>query len=282
MILLNGKEVQYEKFPNGETRMIIDKNDVDTINSISFKYHDDSDLIKLLFLKRYIDEIGLSVLNNLTIYYMPYSRMDRKEGDSVFTLKYISEFINYLKFNQVEVIEPHSDVTAALLNKVNANFINFKLLPMVMNEIGFDKDLDFLFFPDAGAQKRYHNLIGYKQLVGYKNRDFQTGEIKDLQVVGKIPALTRKIIIVDDLTSYGGTFLYSGLKLKELGFEEIYLLVAHAEDSVFQGKLLKDDSPVKKIFTTNSLITKNDVWKNVQYNNKLKVYKLEELLNEKY
>lgn len=276
MILLNGKEVQFETFPNGETKVIIDENNIEIVNLISFKYKGDSDLIKLMFVKRYLDDHELSVMNYLYIYYMPYSRMDRVEGNSVFTLKYISDFINNLKFERVEVIEPHSDVTAALLNNVKAKFINFDLLPLVMKDVGFDKEKDYLFFPDAGAQKRYHSLLGFKQLVGYKHRDFETGEIKSLQVVGEVPYEKRKIIIVDDLSSYGGTFLHSGNKLKELGFKEIYLLVAHAEDSIFKGKLLKDDSPITKIFTTNSIITQNGVWENTQYNDRLQVFKLEE------
>lgn len=279
MILLNGEEIKFKRFPNNETRMEINKQMIKSTNQVSFKYENDSDLIKLMFVKKYLDN-NSTVENKLVLYYMPYSRMDRKEGDSVFTLKYVSDFINKLKFNEVKVIEPHSDVTAALLENVKTNYINFKLLPLVLKDVEFNKNIDYLFFPDAGAQKRYHSLKGFKLLVGYKNRDFQTGEIKSLEVVGDVPTNARKIVIVDDLTSYGGTFLHSGNKLKELGFKEIYLLVAHAENSVFKGELLKEGSPIDKIFTTNSIITENNYWENLKFKDRLTIYEVEELVND--
>lgn len=272
MIILNDQKVEFETFPNGETKLVEDsiKCYAEYFNNfISFKYGNDSDLIKLMLVKQYLDDI--EEFAELTIYYMPYSRMDRSENGSAFTLKYIADFINKLNFEKVKVVEPHSDVTPALLNKVEPIYINFDLLPKVMEEVGFDKDNDYLFFPDSGAQKRYHSLKGYKQLVGYKHRDFETGEIKSLEVVGEIPEKPNKIIIVDDLSSYGGTFLHSGLKLKELGFKEVYLLVAHCENSIFKGKLLKEDSPITKIFTTDTILTLGT--------NKIKTYKIEELLN---
>src|SRR5437763_13037552 len=106
MILLNGKEVEFSTFPNGETHFKNAGLKVDSMNMVSFKYTNDSDLVKLMFLKNYLDHY--SIRNTLIIYYMPYSRMDRSEGGSPFTLKYVANFINSLKFNSIQVIEPHS------------------------------------------------------------------------------------------------------------------------------------------------------------------------------
>jgi ribose-phosphate pyrophosphokinase len=181
--------------------------------------------------------------------------MDRVEGNSVFTLKYITDFINSLNFKEVIVIEPHSDVTPALLNNCRSVFPSFDILNNVMKEVNFNKDKDYLFFPDQGAAKRYGKTKGFKQLVGFKERDFQTGKINKLQVIGDIQEQGFKVIIQDDLCSYGGTFLMSGNKLKELGASEIYLLVTHCENSIYQGELLKENSPIDKIFTTDSILT---------------------------
>lgn len=175
MIKLNGKEIKFETFPNGETRMVDEG--IALLDwgkqTISFKYENDSDLIKLMFVKKFVDSRRKSSsIFELIIYYMPYSRMDRSEDGSAFTLKYVADFINSLDFDKVTVVEPHSDVTLALLNNVESKFVNFKLLPKVMEEVKF-LSIDYLFFPDAGAPKRYANIKGYNQLVGFKNRDFK-------------------------------------------------------------------------------------------------------------
>ena len=101
MIKLNGQEVKFKQFPNGETLMgyediIHAMNNNDDL-LVDFKYENDSDLIKLMFLKKYIDRYYLGD-TYLIIRYMPYSRMDRVEEVSAFTLKYVTEFINDLNF----------------------------------------------------------------------------------------------------------------------------------------------------------------------------------------
>jgi ribose-phosphate pyrophosphokinase len=283
MIKVNGKEVEFIQFPNGETKLVeesIEKGVALMFPKISFKYQDDSDLIKLMFVKNYLDSLGGIGGETLTIYYMPYSRMDRSENNSAFTLKYIANFINYLNFERVRVVEPHSDVTPALINNVKPLYIGFDLLPIVMDSIGFNKNKDYIFFPDAGAGKRYASLKGFKQLVGHKHRDFQTGEIKSLKVVGELPEFPEnsKVLIVDDLSSYGGTFLHSAKALKHIGFDKVYLQVAHAEDSIFDGQLFKTDF-VDGIYTTNTILSKNGIWLNKQYDSKLTVFDIEGVLS---
>src|SRR5205085_11674442 len=115
MILINGQEIQFETFPNGETRINQDSffNALEFGVTVQFHYTNDSDLIKLMFVKKYLDDIQEGHPNHLIITYMPYSRMDRSENDFPFTLKYVTEFINGLRFQSVEVLEPHSDVAVA-------------------------------------------------------------------------------------------------------------------------------------------------------------------------
>lgn len=253
MLKLNGQELTFRTFPNGET--LIDGEQILSAagekQRIEFKYAEDGDLIKLMFLKRYLDDRRLDA--SLVIYYMPYSRMDRVEGASVFTLRYTAEFINAMGFVSVQVIEPHSDVTTALLDRVKASYPSLELLEDVMTRTSFNRERDVLFFPDAGAQKRYSRLRGYRELVGFKVRDFETGAIERLDVIGETPEKGFRAIIVDDLCSYGGTFLLSAVKLKELGAAEIYLLVTHCEPSIHKGKLL-GSGLINKVFTTDTML----------------------------
>jgi ribose-phosphate pyrophosphokinase len=289
MILLNGKEVEFGKFPNGETNFKTKLSIMEASNEgnvIAFKYEDDSDLIKLMFLKKHLDTLVI-VPCDLVIYYMPYSRMDRSEGGSVFTLKYVSQFINEMMFNNVYIVEPHSDVTTALIDNSISLMVTKDLLDSTLNDVQFDLAEDYVVYPDAGAQKRYAKYFGGNVIVAHKERDFETGHIKKLDLLGVPESVgnivpTRKghkAIIVDDLCSKGGTFMLTANALKEQGFDEIYLVVAHCEENIFNGDVLKENSPIDKVFTTNSIITKDSfVFDKAQYKDKVEIAEVEELI----
>ncbi|AGI12006.1 putative ribose-phosphate pyrophosphokinase [Bacillus phage BPS10C] len=269
MIKVNDQLVVVNEFPNGES--LVDGPSItkavlsdfsDEIN-VDFKYENDGDLIKLMFVKRHIDNTVPRKNINLHVRYMPYSRMDRVEGNSVFTLKYVSEFINNLGFTGVIIVEPHSDVTPALIDKAFPVYpTNNKYLEEVMRKVGFNKSKDYLMFPDSGAERRYKNLKGFKTLVGHKKRDFETGKILSFEVYGEMEH-GHKVIIMDDLISKGGTFVgkfdgeYSGaaVSLQKMGASKVYLLTAHCEDGIFEGEILKTGF-IDHVFTTGSLFKK--------------------------
>lgn len=284
MIKVDGYEIEFEKFPNGETKLVIDSLPLKywklDAKRVSFKYESDEDLIKLMFLKNYYDSMD-AVIEELLIYYMPYSRMDRSENDSAFTLKYMANFINNLNFKKVIVVEPHSDVTNALLDRVEPRYINFELVEMVKDEVYF-KDEDYLVFPDAGASKRYSKMVAKNVLVGHKNRNFETGKILGLDLVGNRSEKAKKAIIVDDMSSYGTTFIYTAKALREqFGIHEIYLLVAHAENAIFKVHPVTKDrlfNHISKIFTTDSILTEQNDWANKTFESQLKIYNIEEVL----
>jgi ribose-phosphate pyrophosphokinase len=276
MIKVNGKEVVFESFPNGETLLKADSlpEKMTTIRGISFKYENDSDLIKLMLLKNFIDSKHCANFIPLTIYYMPYSRMDRTENGSPFTLKYVADFINGLGFKTVKIVEPHSDVTPALVNNSESVYVNFDLIEQVKKEVGFDDELDYLMFPDAGAGKRYSKMKNKNVIIGNKVRDFETGKITEMSLQSEFDSSSEKVIIVDDLSSYGGTFVMSAEALRKEGFKEIYLLVAHAENAIFKGELFNH---MTKVFTTDTILDAD----HTLVSTKLKVYDIEEVLNKK-
>lgn len=272
MILINDRKVEFEKFPNGELKFDVSKITVSNYPIVTLKYEDDSDLIKLFFVKQALDNKRLT--SSLLITYMPYSRMDRSEHNIFFTLKYVANFINLLEFSSVCVVEPHSDVTPALLDTCEIFSPTRNLLFNAINETHFDINDDFLFFPDAGAQKRYSNLAKNKNVcVGYKTRNFQTGKIKSMIIIGADQVKDRKVIIVDDLCSYGGTFVMAAKELKETyGAKAVYLCVTHCENSIFEGSIFTSGL-IDGVFTTDSLYKYDG-----RENSLLHVYKLEELL----
>ena len=255
MIKINKKRVEFKKFPNKEVYVDLKTfpwPEGDRIY-LSFSYEDDSSLIELMFVKKILDNAGVDECS-IFIDYMPYSRMDRYNRDFPFLLKYVCEFINSLGFSRVTVREPHSDVTPALLDKVMIYEWAELHCEDVMKEMGFNKDNDVLFYPDAGAQKRY-SFSGYRFSVGNKTRDFRTGEITGYEVNkylrgGGYSFDNCNVLIVDDLCSRGGTFIAAAKELKNHTSGKIYLMVAHCEENVFTGDIFDH---IECIYTASDL-----------------------------
>ena len=226
--------------------------------NIDWYYENDSELFTLICLRKHYSQAKAV----LWLQYCPHARMDRvKEISDVFTLKYFAEVINDLNFSQVNILDPHSSVCAALINNVRV------LSPESYIKETIDKcKPDILFYPDEGAMKRYSGMVEMVYAFGIKKRDWATGKIEGLDVAGCIDKINgSKILIVDDICSRGGTFYHSAKKLKELGAKEVSLYITHCEHTIFDGELLKTDL-INKIYTTNSIFTKE--------HEKIEVFKL--------
>ena len=248
-------------FPDG-TKLIKYYLDKDFINeaTITWLYDNDSELFQLIALTQHLKAKGVQVTLNMP--YVPNARMDRvKSDDEVFTLKYFAQVINWLGFKNVKIANPHSTVSEALFERVIVDFDCVR--EDVMNILFGLPDItrfnaDVLFFPDAGALKRYGDL--FKDLdipfaYGEKNRDWKTGKILGLNVIANGVDLNgKKVLVIDDISSKGTTFVKSAEKLKQLGCEDVCLYITHCENTIFDGDILKDNNLITKVYTTNSII----------------------------
>ena len=187
--------------------------------------------------------------------------MDRTEGKKLFTLKYFAQLINSLNFTKVVTYEAHSNVSLALIDRlVNIDKTVNLLVDYILNNPHNKGKRFAIFLPDEGAYKRYSKKIdGISDiiLVGQKTRDFTTGRINDLKIIGELPKHSN-VIIIDDLCSRGGTFMLSAKKLKELGAGNIDLIVTHCEKTILDGDIPKSDL-INKVITTDSIISRDDI-----------------------
>ena len=265
MIKINSTIVNEKTFPNGELQ--IDEKFFQDLNLtqdivIDFHFESNKDLTDLMLIVNYIyDLTNVKPILNMT--YMPYSRMDRQKIDkyllgvsrkSAFTLKYLCNIINSLPLQKIVIFEPHSDVCCALLNNVEIKYPTVDLLRIAKGDNDYDKEKDIIFYPDAGAQKRYTDLLKAPNVVGFKHRNWETGQIESLEVCGKLPEKGFNAYIIDDLCSFGGTFILAAEKLKELGADKIFLIVGHCENSILKGKIPTSDL-ITTVYTTNSIFT---------------------------
>jgi ribose-phosphate pyrophosphokinase len=265
MIKLNGEVVNINHFPD-RTLLLKEESKWSGGGAHHIEWHFESneELVALVFLTKHLRSYDNTSKINLSLPYVPNARQDRvKNSEDVFTLKYFADIINYLNFNHVQVLDPHSSVCTALINNVNVlsprRYIESAMFGAVgrnyfnWNTVG---DELIMFYPDEGAMKRYSNMIPLPYAFGIKRRDWATGKIEGLDVAGSIDKIKdSRILIVDDICSKGGTFYHSAKKLKELGAKEIYLYVTHCENTILEGELLSSGL-IERVYTTNSIFTK--------------------------
>ena len=267
-IYLNGHQVDLcSKYPDGtyclrlnkgikESEILSDGYIPGSQAHIVWKYHGEHEMSAIIYLAMYLKEKGCEDMT-LSLPYIPNARLDRtKSDDEVFTLKYFASIMNSLAFNSIQVLDPHSSVSCALLDRVvvrqPTDYIRNSIRHVAL-ETGSDP---LLFYPDEGAMKRYSSLITAQYSFGIKKRDWETGNITSLEIHGADPS-GKNILMVDDICSKGGTFYHSAIALKKAGAANIYIFVTHCENTIFEGELLKGDL-IKQIYTTNSIFTGND------------------------
>ena len=158
MIKLDGRVVNLGHFPDGT--LLIKENvsrdyEAERSATINWKYENDGELVALIYLTRHLKEHGVKTVH-LNMPYIPNARQDRvKSDEDVFTLKYFAEVINSLNFASVTVLDPHSVVSEALIDRVIIK-TPAKNIEKVLEKIGEENIL--MFYPDEGAMKRYSSM----------------------------------------------------------------------------------------------------------------------------
>lgn len=254
MIKINGKQVELSHFPDGTLlvkELIPDSEKV----VLTWLFENNEELVALFFLTKHLRAGGVKDIE-LELPYIPNARQDRvKRKEDVFTLKYFAQMINSLEFSRVRVLDPHSYVSEALIDRIDIQSPK-QYVEKVMEKLEQEGNENILmFYPDEGAMKRYSSRLDRPYAFGIKKRDWVTGDIKGLDVSGQTELLHGStVLIVDDICSRGGTFFFSAKKLKELGVSKVYLYISHCENTILEGEIL-ESGLVEKVFTTNSIFT---------------------------
>lgn len=263
MLTIANHPVEITKFPDGTSKFTcenflkaINIEKTDTI-VIKWLYDNDSEMFQLQCI---VDWLRCNGYSNIALHlpYVPNARMDRVPNNEMFTLKSFANFINSLGFAYVKTLDIHSNVGAALIDRICNESPGHYIRQILQNHLN-DKNL-VLFFPDEGAMKRYSPIANKFHLpygFGMKCRDWQTGIIKGLEILGNTEDLAGKdVLIIDDICSRGGTFYYSAQALKKYNVSDIYLYVSHLEHAVHDGQMI-GSGLIKTIYTTDSIYRKD-------------------------
>lgn len=271
MISVNGEKIELGHFPDGTMLLNVKPCKYGPAN-IMWKYEDDKEMVALLYITSHIRENSCADMN-LILPYIPNARQDRVKNETdVFTLKYFADLINYIYFDHVIVFDPHSSVSCALLDRLVVVTPESIINSVFQNVSRIERKPPLVFYPDEGSMKRYSGMLTAPYAFGVKKRNWETGKIQSLDVIGDADTINgSNVLIIDDICSKGGTFYHSALKLKEMSANHIYLYVSHCENTIFDGKLL-NSGLIERIYTTNSLFTHS--------HDLIEVIDIKEILNE--
>jgi ribose-phosphate pyrophosphokinase len=177
------------------------------------------------------------------------------EINTSFTLKTFARLINSLHFDKVVTYDAHSDVSLALIDRIENIDVDTILLrdqsslyKFISEVLG--KSEITIVAPDAGAAKRLTKVIGNTTidcLTLQKHRNVTNGHITIQSLQSKHDGIA---VIIDDICDGGATFMQAAKVLREAGFTEVWLYVTHGIFSKGLHPLF--DGGIDKIFTTNS------------------------------
>ncbi len=216
---LNCQVEEYKLLEGVETKVVVQLDLVDcTI-----------DMFKLMLVKDVLDDLGCTDVY-LSLPYIPNARADRRfTAGSAHPLKVFCNTLNQLNFKRVYVSDPHSDVATSLIDRVQvaSQTIHFKLLQHELKRLSEDY---ILCAPDLGATKKIFDTVmelGHEDyLQAVKIRDVKTGNIVKCDI--QCDDLAGKdVVLIDDLSDAGGSFIFLARKLKEKGAGNIILYTTH-------------------------------------------------------
>lgn len=240
------------KFPGGEMQVTVpaglrEHADAATAFRIHALLKSADDVMQLLLLTDALRRLNPDVPVHLDMPYVPYARQDRvcNPGEALGAAVFC-KLINDQQYATVTIVEPHSDVTPALLQR--ARVVDAAaFLKKALAAPAFAQGVT-LMAPDAGARKRVQALakaLGVADVrYAEKVRDPQTGRITETRVPDDIPA--QPVLVVDDICDGGRTFLELAAALRGKTRQPLYLYVTHG---IFSKGLTELKARYAEIFT---------------------------------
>jgi ribose-phosphate pyrophosphokinase len=271
------------KFPDGQQSIRIVEKGTNTFQRLSkqtnitikSRLNTFQDLELIICANQALKEIGVKSIK----LYIPYcigGRSDRKfqEGGVNYIKKVIAPIINSQNFDEVRIMDPHSDVLEACIDNFkkedNSKIINFAVEDILsdqwrkltgdvsytywVNHMWSKRPTIAIVSPDAGALKKIYDVAKMIKVSNVttagKVREIETGKI----VKTELPTMDldgiKQIIIIDDICDGGRTFIDLAKEIKKQTDKPIYLIVTHG---IFSAGYSQLGEYFEKIYTTNSI-----------------------------
>lgn len=212
------------------------------------------DLELIICANQALKELGVKSVK-LFIPYCTGGRSDRKfqKGGINYIKHVIAPIINSQNFDEVIIMDPHSDVLEGCINNFG-KYTNYAVVKFALDDI---KDLSnvCLVSPDAGAYKKVFDVATWfsieRIITATKVRDIKTGKILRTEVPVLDQENDLKYVIVDDICDGGRTFIELAKIIRQRQSNaEIYLVVTHG---IFSSNFDGLSEYIDGIYTTNSV-----------------------------
>ncbi|HKR42624.1 MAG TPA: ribose-phosphate diphosphokinase [Paraburkholderia sp.] len=223
-------ELKTVKFPGGEMHVTVGVDVPADELLIVAHLPDSAAVMTLLMATDALRRAYMDIPVALAMPYVPYARQDRvANAGEALSIKVFCDIINAQRYSRVTIQDPHSDVVAALLERVVID----DPLPALRRAVASVGTCPTLVAPDAGARKRVFKLAKALELdvvFADKTRDTRTGAIAGTKVQDDLP--DTPLLVVDDICDGGRTFTELADALCERqaaqGIDrDLYLYVTH-------------------------------------------------------
>lgn len=236
-------------FPCGEPHVRLEDAELSTSKNVDlvWDYEPAKGIAELFTLLLYVDALRRAgqTITSIDIPYIPCGRQDRVAlpGEPL-SIAVVASLINNLNVPRITTLDPHSDVTSALIERLHITTQEEFWWLKIRKCMNPNKNV-CLISPDAGALKKIYRLA---QRVGScvrvvecsKLRDLNTGALSDFHVNAK-SLECLDCVIVDDICDGGGTFIGIAQLLRAKGAKTVTLCVTHGFFTkgleIFQGHL---------------------------------------------
>lgn len=245
------EEISYIHFPGGEVVPQIQDGGlypekVEAVEIVA-RLTTQGDLLNLLMIEDAVRRMYPRAAVSAFIPYMPYARQDRvcNPGEPL-GIAVVAKMINACNFVNVKILDPHSEVTPALFNRLEVvnQFDIFKNIYPSWHDV-------YIAAPDGGAAKKAEMFAKRVSAAGVihctKVRDLATGSITGTRVNDTVK--DRNLLVLDDIGDGCGTFVPLYHSLREQGAGVIGLAVTHG---IFSKGVEVVTSIFDEVFSTNS------------------------------
>lgn len=209
------------------------------------------DIMQLLMLTDAIKRQYIRAEIHLLLGYTPYGRQDRvcNEGESL-SVRVFADLINSQGYKTVAVIDPHSSVTTAVIDRCQVMSQEHLFTTAILCKIpGSYRDV--IIAPDAGAMSKATDIFkstDFKEVMfANKVRNLDTGEIIEYEFSGNVK--DKHVVVVDDICDGGATFIELGMRLRLAGVASMTLYVTHGIFTKGHDKLAQ---LYDRVITTNT------------------------------
>lgn len=202
LVHLEDSDIKYSisRFPDGEVQISLGEFSHKEQILVKCRITNAEDLFVLMQVLDILDRHEVSYV--LSIYYLMGMRMDRvMDFNRPFTLKIVLNSLKNCNADNIQILEPHSDVYYDY--RFGGKFTELYIEGSPSNTVWHDFQM---ILPDAGAKERYDFQYVGTALTCSKVRDLTTGKILEIKIDNPEAISDKPLLILDDLCDGGGTF----------------------------------------------------------------------------